>query len=163
MKRLTIGVHACTETLALLIAMAWADGKFEDAEKEAVRGAAEVFNLPRDLRARLEELMKKPSPIDELLFDTVSEHDRAFAFVAATWMASADEDVDPKEEALLDQIATKLAIGHEQRADLANIARDMPKRGGKAPSASEISTLFQAIPRQLHGIDDSEAVELVVE
>lgn len=163
MKRLTIGVHACTETLALLIAMAWADGKFEESEKEAVRGAAEVFNLPRELRDRLEELMKKPAPIDQLLFDTVSEHDRAFAFVAATWMAGADGSLDPEEEALLESLANKLGLGHEQQRDLTAIARDLPKRAGKMPNAQEISTLFKSVPRQLHGIDESEAVELVVE
>ena len=45
MKRLTISADACTETLALLIAMAWADGRLDDKEKEGVRAASEVFNL----------------------------------------------------------------------------------------------------------------------
>lgn len=163
MKRLTIGVHACTETLALLIAMAWADGTLADTEKDAIRGAADVFNLPKELRQRLEDLMKNPAPIDQLLFDTVGEHDRAFAFVAATWMAGADENVDPKEEALLSALANKLSLSNEQVKDLTAIARDLPKRGEKHPDAQEISTLFKAIPKQLHGIDESEAVELVIE
>ena len=42
MKRLTIGADACTETLALLITMAWADGRLDDTEKQGVVAASEV-------------------------------------------------------------------------------------------------------------------------
>ena len=47
MKRLTIGADACTETLALMITMAWADGRLDDVEKESVLEAAQVFNLTK--------------------------------------------------------------------------------------------------------------------
>lgn len=163
MKRLTIGVHACTETLALLVTMAWADGELDDAEKEGVRGAAEVFNLPKNLRTRIDEMLDKPAPLDQLLFDTVSEHDRAFAYVAAVWMAGADDKIDPKEEALLAEIVTRLGISAEQLKTLGPIARDLPKHDGQRSWAQEISSIFQSIPRQIHGIDATEDVEIVFE
>src|SRR5581483_5235056 len=63
MKRLTIGVGACTEILALLIAIAWADDELKDEEKEGVRGAAVVLNLPKELRDRLEAMLAKQSTL----------------------------------------------------------------------------------------------------
>jgi hypothetical protein len=60
MRQLTLRMDACVETLALLIAMAWADGKLEAREKEGVRGAASVLNLTKELRERLDTLLDKP-------------------------------------------------------------------------------------------------------
>ena len=40
MKRLTISGHACTETLALLITIAWADGRLEEFVGETKEGWA---------------------------------------------------------------------------------------------------------------------------
>src|SRR5262245_25292400 len=111
MKRLTIGVHACTEILACLITFAWADGKLLDEEKEGVRGAAHVLNLPKELRDRLEQLIEKPVPLDQVMLESLSTRDKAFAYVAAVWMTKLDENVDPKEEALLEETATKLGFG----------------------------------------------------
>lgn len=152
MKRLTIGADACTETLALLITMAWADGRLDEREKEGVRAAASVFNLTKELRARLDQLLEEPMPVGELLFDTLSDRDKAFAFVAAVWMSGADADVDAKEAALLEELANQLALSAERRTELEQIAKDLEplRRGGKS-WASELAMIFKAIPQRLEG------------
>jgi uncharacterized membrane protein YebE (DUF533 family) len=104
MKRLTLSGDACTETLALLIIMAWADGRVDDKEKEGVRAAASIFNLTKELRERLDQLLEKPMKLDELLFDGLSSRDKAFAYVAAAWLTGVDDDIDEKEKQLLDQL-----------------------------------------------------------
>jgi uncharacterized membrane protein YebE (DUF533 family) len=165
MKRLTISGDACIETLALLITMAWADGQLTDQEKEGIRGAASVFNLTKELRARLEELLEKPIGIDELLLDGLSGRDKAFAYVAAAWLSGVDDDVHEKEEELLGQLATALALTDERRTELAQIARDLePLRKDKAEGswANEIVSLFKAIPARLEG-DGSENFEVAFE
>src|SRR5262249_31442156 len=105
MKRLTISGDACTETLAILIAVAWADGRLDEQEKAGVRGAAQVLNLTKVLRDRVDLLLEKPAKLSELLLDPLSQRERAFAYVAAAWMAHVDGTVDPKEQALLDELA----------------------------------------------------------
>ncbi len=157
MKRLTISADACTETLALLITMAWADGRLDDREKEGVRAAASVFNLTKELRERLDQLLEAPMPVDELLFDTLSERDKAFAFVAASWMSGADEEVDEKEAALLEQLVTVLGLTADRRRELDQVAKDLEplRRGGKS-WASEIAMLFNAIPKRLENDDTLE-------
>mgnify|MGYP000281516706 CR=1 FL=1 len=73
MKRLTIGSRACTEILALLIHIAWADGKLAEQEKAGIRAAVSVFNLSKEQRARLDAAMKSPLPC--LLYTSPSPRD----------------------------------------------------------------------------------------
>lgn len=163
MKRLTISVHACVETLAMLIAMAWADGRLEESERAGVLGAAGVLNLTKEMRERIADLLKKPVPLDQVLFDTLSPKDRAFAYVAAAWMAGVDEDVDPKEEQLLDQAASMLGLSPARKAELESMARDIePAKDGGRKWAAEIERLFRAIPPRLEDADADE-VEVVFE
>lgn len=163
MKRLTISADACTETLALLITMAWADGRLDDEEKAGVRAASEVFNLTKELRARLDQLMTKPLSLDELLLDTMSARDKAFAYVAAAWLSGVDQEVDPKEQDLLDKLGDTLQLTPERRSELVRIARDLePLRKGKKSWTDELVALFKAIPQRLEG-DGTEAFEVAFE
>ena len=160
MKRLTISGDACVETLALLIAMAWADGTLEPREREGVLAAASVFNLTKELRDRLDELLEKPISVDDLLVEGLTARDRAFAFVAASWLSGVDADVDAKESALLDRLGTLLELSSDRRAELATIARDLePLRKEGGSWTDELVALFKAIPSRLEG-DGSETFEV---
>lgn len=149
MRRLTISAHACTETLTLLIAMAWADGRLDDREKNGVKGAAEVLNLSKEHRDRLAQMLEKPLPLDHILLDTLSARDKAFAFVAATWMSGVDEDVDAKEKALLDRLAAELSLSAERRTELELIARELESKSGTRNWGDELVALLKAIPPRL--------------
>ncbi len=149
MRRLTISAHACTETLSLLIAMAWADGKLDDREKAGVRAAAEVLNLSKEFRDRLEKSLEKAMPLDQILLDQLSPRDKAFAYVAATWMSGVDDDVDAKEKLVLDMVANRFGFGAERRAELEAIAKELGKKGDKRAWGDEIVKLFKAIPPRL--------------
>lgn len=163
MKRLTISADACTETLALLITMAWADGRLDEQEKEGVRAAASVFNLTKELRDRVEQLLQKPIAVDELLLDELAARDKAFAYVAAAWLSGVDNEVDAKEEDLLHKLGSLLAFTDARRNELAQIARDLePLRTDGKSWASEIVSLFKAIPARLEGTGN-EAVDVAFE
>ena len=157
MKRLTISADACTETLVLLIIMAWADGKLEEREKEGVRGAAEVFNLSKELRGRLDTLLENPLPLDELLIEGLSERERAFAYVAAAWVSGVDNDIDPKEKDLLDRVADLFGFDDARKNELTAIARDLePAAGEDVKWAEQIERLFKAIPPRLESKTDED-------
>jgi uncharacterized membrane protein YebE (DUF533 family) len=159
MKRLTISGDACTETLALLITMAWADGRLDPQEKEGVRAAASVLNLTKELRDRLDQLLEKPITLEELLVEGLSPRDRAFAYVAAAWMSRIDDDVDPKEEELLQRLAAMLGFSDSRRSELGQVACDLEvDRKDDKSWAAEIVALFKAIPARLEG--DGDAVEV---
>jgi tellurite resistance protein len=157
MKRLTISGDACTETLALLIAVAWADGRLDEQERAGVRGAALVLNLTKVLRDRIEQVLVKPVKVSELLLEPLKDHDRAFAYVAAAWMARADGSLDPKERVLLDEIAAALGHSKERQAELEALAQDIPRAAaGERRWSEEITHLFKAIPRKLDPSGDIE-------
>lgn len=157
MKRLTIGADACTETLALLITMAWADGRLDENEKAGVLAAAEVFNLTKELRERVDQILLKPMPVEELLVEGLSARDKAFAFVAAVWMSGVDSEVDEKEKQLLEKAAALLGLSAARKAELELIARDLePLDRGAGSWTKEIVTLFKAIPARLEGEGEFE-------
>jgi uncharacterized tellurite resistance protein B-like protein len=163
MKRLTLSSDACIETLSLLVAIAHADGELDAAEKAGVRAAAEIFNLTKEFRERLEAMLETPIPVDQLLVEHLKPKERAFAFIAATWMTGVDSNVDAKEEALLSQAAELLGFDHERQAELSKIARDLePGRKRDLDGSSwskELVALFKSIPKQLEG--GAEEVEVV--
>jgi uncharacterized membrane protein YebE (DUF533 family) len=164
MKQLTISGHTCVETLAILVAVAWADGRLEESEKAGVRGAASVLNLTKELRARLDAVLENPVPIDQILYDELSVRDRAFAYVAAAWMSGVDEDVDEREEALLDRLGDLLGFDAVRKAELERIARDLDekKTGGDRKWADELTRLFKAIPPRLEETLDADEIEVVL-
>jgi uncharacterized membrane protein YebE (DUF533 family) len=150
MKRLTVSCRACGETLAILIAMAWADGKLEPAEREGIVGASKALNLTKETRALVEHLVDAPTTVEELDIGDLSTREKAFAFVAAAWMAGVDEQVDPKEQAALQALARKLGLSEAQEAALARVSSELePLPEGKRTWAEHITALFKAIPVEL--------------
>ena len=149
MRRLTISALACTETLRLLIAMAWADGRLDDNEKAGVRGAAEVLNLSKDFRDKLDASLAKAVPLDQILFEGLSSRDKSFAYVAAVWMMNADENVDEKEKAMVEKVASTFGFGDDTKKELDAIAKDLSKTGKDRKWQDEIVALFKAIPPRL--------------
>jgi uncharacterized membrane protein YebE (DUF533 family) len=157
MKRLTIGTRACTEILALLVHVAWADGQLADDEKSGVRAAATVLNLTKEQRARLEDLLAAPVGLDDIIVESLSAHERAYAFVAATWMTGVDAEVHDKEKGALDHIADRFNLDAARRGELSAIARDLLHlHKGKKEWAHDLVTLFKSIPKRLDASDHEE-------
>jgi uncharacterized membrane protein YebE (DUF533 family) len=164
MKRLTISCQACVETLAMLVAMAWADGRLEERERASVLAAAGILNLSKELRDRVKDILEKPVPVEQILFDTLSAKERAFVYVAAAWMAGVDEDVHPKEEELMARASSLMGFSPARKKELEHIARDLePPADGGRQWASEIERLFRAIPPRLEAAVELEEVEVVFE
>jgi uncharacterized tellurite resistance protein B-like protein len=162
MPRLTIRVEACTEILAILISMAWADGQLADPEKESIREAAGVLNLSKEHRQRIDTLLASPIPLGQVLVGNLGPKDRSFAYVAAAWMSNVDQDVDDKEKARLDEIRSLLELDETRAHELADLARDLGRKKGSGSWASELVSLFKAIPVRLERSDEEE-VEVAFE
>ncbi len=129
--------------------MAWADGRLDDKEKAGVRGAAEVLNLSKEFRDKLDESLAKTIPVDQLLFETLSPRDKSFAYVAAVWMSGVDDNVDEKEKAMVEKIADQFGFGADHKKELDAIAHDLAKAEGGRKWQDEIVALFKAIPPRL--------------
>ena len=94
------------------------------------------------------------------MLDTLTPKDRAFAYVAATWLTGVDDDVDPKELAILDEVGGTLGFSKERLAELAAIARELAPADKKARNwAHEIETLFRAIAPRLEAPGEDVEVD----
>ncbi|MEZ4442134.1 MAG: hypothetical protein R3B72_23780 [Polyangiaceae bacterium] len=149
MRRLTIGVKACTEIMGLLVAMAWADGVLKDEEKEGIRAASTSLNLERGLRDRLESFMATDPGLDGADLDGLSERDREFAFVACAWMARVDSGVDDAEQKLLREIGGMLRVDGERQAALAELAGSIDGPDQGASWSTGLVELFKAIAKKV--------------
>lgn len=139
--------------------MAWADGKLDDKEKEGIRAACSVLNLPKELRAKLDRMLDAPLPLDQVLLSVLSPKDRAFGYIAAVWLSGVDRDVDPKEQDLLQKMRELLEIDDVRAEELSSIARDLGAPKPVGAWAHDIVALFKAIPPRLepgHGADEFE-------
>ena len=159
MKRLTIRVEACTEILAILIVMAWADGQLLEREKASIKSATTVMNLTKELRGRIDTMLESPVPLEQVLVGSLSAHDRAFAYVAAAWMSQVDEEVDERETATLARVQAALELDDERARELAEIARELGRPHDKEGWADDLVAILKAIP---HRLDASDAEEIEV-
>jgi hypothetical protein len=168
LKRVTIGVKACTDILALLISVAWSDERLDDGEKEGVRAAAGLLNLPREVRALVDLLMEKPKPLDEIRFEGCSDRDKAFGFVAASWMARVDGELDPKELELLKRVGESMGLPEARRAELSALTEELEPApaAGQGKWSEHIAYLFKTVLPRLESAPAAEleeGFEIVVE
>ncbi len=159
MRRLTIGVAACTEVMGLLVTMAWADGELQDEEKTGIRAAADTLNLTQELRDRLEGFMEEAPLPSDLALDTLSKRDAEFAYVAAAWLARVDESVEEEEWDLLAEMGEVFEMDTNRREELTQLALELDPPGEGETWSSGIVELFKTI---VNTVEDEE-VELSFE
>ena len=127
--------------------MAWADGRLDDREKKGVRGAAEVLNLSKELRGRLEHLLSNPSEFGDLIFDTLSPREKAFAYVAALGWRTSTRRSTRKNARCSTRWPRPRASTTTRSAQLEAVAKSLEALPEGAPGWSEqITKLFRAIP-----------------
>jgi hypothetical protein len=158
-RRLTISVRACTETMGLLLSMAWADGKLQPEEKEGIRDAAATLNLPKEFRERLEKMLAIAPPIDELRLEALPPREREFAFMASAWMANVAAGIDEREEALLKAIGERLGLSDQRQGELAGLALDLPPPLEGESWSEGLATLLRAIPAKVEPTDEPVEVD----
>jgi len=144
-RRLTIGVAACTEVMGLLVTMAWADGELKDEEIAGIRSAADTLNLNQEMRDRLEGFMADAPMPGDLSLDTLSKRDAEFAYVAAAWLARVDDSVDEEEWDLLAEIGDVFEMDIDRREELTQYAMELPAPPDGESWSSGIVELFRTI------------------
>lgn len=95
------------------------------AEKDGILGATKVFNLTKETREKIESLVEQKTTMADLSFGDLTAREKAFAFVAASWLAGVDEDVDPKEAEALEELARRLGLTVGQVAELATLSEKL--------------------------------------
>jgi uncharacterized membrane protein YebE (DUF533 family) len=144
--------EACVEALSALVAFAWADGRLDERERASVRGAAEALDLSPEMRERVDLVLERPPKIEHLFVDELGPREREFVYIAAAWICGADDDMDEKEEAHLDELARALNLHPVRKAELETRARRLePPPHGQHDWHEELVRLFETMPQVLAG------------
>jgi tellurite resistance protein len=103
----------------LVLSMAWVDGRFTDAERAAVAGAATSLGLvPLEFATH-----QAPRPLSEVGLESMPRSQGPLAYVSCAWIAMADGIEVPDESRLLDELRERLDLDPQRAAWLRAMAR----------------------------------------
>jgi uncharacterized membrane protein YebE (DUF533 family) len=118
-----------------LAAVAWADGKMDPDEADAIVRAAADEGLPLEALEAIEASVKayRERPRDandlpDLSFldrSTMTKHDRVFLYAVACWIAQIDRIVTPDESDTLKLLGERLGVPDRLRARSEELAREI--------------------------------------
>ena len=98
------------EVFLALLAVGWADGKLDDAERDAVFAAAEEARLGDDDLRAIREAARTRVELDDLHVDRLRTVERAYVYAIARWIALVDGDLSERETAMLRVLAFALQM-----------------------------------------------------
>jgi len=99
-----------------LAAVAWADGKVEPDEADAIVRAAIDSGLELDEIAEVEAAAASPIQLSSVDVPNMSKEDRLFVYGVACWIAEIDGELDAKEAAVVSELGETLGIPEKLRA-----------------------------------------------
>lgn len=104
-----------------LAAVAWADGRIDSAEADAIRSAASQLNLSPAERASVEASLERPVSLAEVETLRMSRLTRLFTYAASAYIAHVDGQVPEKEAMALGLLGERLGLSTvaRQRAESA--------------------------------------------
>jgi uncharacterized membrane protein YebE (DUF533 family) len=143
------------DVFVAVAAIAWADGKLDADEADAIVRAAVEAGLSLEDVARLEEEIVNKVDLDRALDrSSMTKEDRLFFYAVATWIAKLDGTVTLDESDALGALATKLEVPDRVRAKVEalveEVARlpdgDRPVRYGLARLRELVGERLLAVP-----------------
>lgn len=108
-----------------LAAVGWADGNLDGDEADAIVKAALGDGHELESLTEIEEATKAAHPLGPLDTSKLDDSDRKFVFAVATWMCTLDGELHPGEKAILDELAGRLELDDETRADIGIVVREV--------------------------------------
>jgi uncharacterized membrane protein YebE (DUF533 family) len=133
-----------------LAAIAWADGKLDPDEADAIVRAAVDEGLGLDEIASIEEATSKKTDLGFIDRSSMSKQDRLFVYAVACWIARMDGHVTAEETAALAQLAERLGIPERPRAAAESIAREVAELPeGDRPPRYDLARVRRVIGERL--------------
>jgi uncharacterized membrane protein YebE (DUF533 family) len=113
------------DVFVALAAIAWADGKLDPDEADAIVRTAVEEGLELDEIAAIEEATSKKIDLGAIDRSGMTKEDRLFVYAVACWIARMDGKVTPEETAALAQLGDRLGVPERPRAAAESIAREV--------------------------------------
>jgi tellurite resistance protein len=136
------------DTLIALAAVAWADGTIAPEEARGIRSAAQQLALGPDDQLAIEDALVHRVEVGEVETLRMNRLTRLFTYAVATWIATLDGTVDPREEAALKALGDRLGLSSVAR----DRARTVSTALGRATTSIEAFNLVQLRSRLSAGL-----------
>lgn len=134
-----------------LAAIAWADGKLDADEADAIVRAAVDEGLELEEIAAIEQATQAKIDLGFVDRSAMTKTDRLFVFAVACWIARMDGTVTSDESAALAALGERLGLPERPRAAAESVARDvaeMPE--GDRPSRYDLGAVRRLIADRLN-------------
>ena len=111
-----VGARWNKDVFVALAAVAWADGRLDPDEADAIVRAAVDGGLELEEIAAIEEATRKPVALGAIDKSALSKDDRLFVYAIACWIARLDGKVTDAESGALAGLAERLEVPERPRA-----------------------------------------------
>lgn len=108
-----------------LVSVAWADGKFVDAERDVIEAMLSAFAAPPDIAQQILHFAETRKSLADVPLDELNEKDRRTLLQHAVLLALMDGEFHDKELVLIEELRALLEISP---ADAQVIVEDAQKR-----------------------------------
>jgi uncharacterized membrane protein YebE (DUF533 family) len=133
-----------------LAAVAWADGKLDPDEADAIVRAALDEGMSLEEIGEIEASTKTPVDLGVIDRAGLSKEDRLFVYAVACWIARMDGQVTAEESATLAKLGERLGIPERPRGHAEAIARqvaEMPE--GDRPARYDLAAVRRILGERL--------------
>jgi uncharacterized membrane protein YebE (DUF533 family) len=148
------------DTFLALAAVAWADGRLDPDEADAiVRAAADegisiegLESIERSAKAYRERPYDGQNGPDLSFLDrsSMTKHDRVFLYGVACWISQIDRIVTPEESDTLRRLGERLGVPDRLRARAEELAREIASLpDGDRPDRYDLARLRERIGDRL--------------
>jgi tellurite resistance protein len=111
-----------------LIPVAWADGVFEDREREMVDAVLDAYRASDAQKSAIHDYAKERRTLDDIELSDLSADDRRILLQHAVLLSFADGAQSTEEAAILKALAQKLRIPDDEAQALLDAGAERAKR-----------------------------------
>jgi len=105
-----------------LVSVAWADGNFDEREKEMLDAMLEAFGASDDEAKELRDYAQEHRKLEDIPLTELSYGDRRNLFNHAVALSWIDGDQAASEATFLEQLRERLNITEEEAKDISAVA-----------------------------------------
>jgi uncharacterized membrane protein YebE (DUF533 family) len=120
-----VGIKLNRDIFLALAAIAWADGKLDPDEADAIVRAAVEAGLELDQIEEIEAATRERIDLGHVDRAGLSKQDRLFVYAIACWIARLDGQVTDEEAQALATLGERLGVPERPRAHAESIAREV--------------------------------------
>ncbi len=151
-----VGIKLNRDVFLALAAIAWADGRLDPDEADAIVRAAVEAGLDLAEIEAIEAATRERVDLGTIDRSALSKEDRLFVYAVACWITRLDGQVSDEEAIALAALGERLGVPERPRAHAESIARqiaELPE--GDRPARYDLVKLRATIGERLRQAQDA--------